>query len=358
MEKKDYYKILEVTDEEKSLPFEEFEKILKNKYRKLSIKWHPDKYASESEEKQKEAEEKFKDIAEAYAVLSDKEKKERYDSPYADGGSFEDIFGGNPFDFFSSMFGGRRQRDNEMRKQKGADVHFKLDMTLEEVYSGLKKTIKYNRLEPCSECHGSGLGKDGKVEICPVCAGSGQEVTTNGFMQTIRPCKHCKGKGRIIKNPCACCHGSGFEEKEYETTIEIPKGIDGDVQITRQGSLPLAKDGIPGDLILHIAYQRHNKFVRRGNDLLFELRIPILDAITGSKQSVDTIDGKVLEAKIPQGVEEGENIRFANKGLPIYGKSNRYGHMIGIVKIVMPKLLNDEEKRIIGELKQQEHFKI
>lgn len=367
MEKKDYYAILGITEEEKKLSFEEFEKVLKGKYRKLSVKWHPDKFANESEEKQKEADEKFKDIAEAYSVLSDKGKKAKYDSPQGFN-PFEGMFGGrNPFDFFggghnpfSDIFGGGDAFTNKESKiQKGATVHYKLNLTLEEVYSGVEKTIKYKRLEPCSECHGSGLGKDGKVEICPVCGGSGQELKQlpNGW-QELQTCKHCKGKGRIIHNPCSCCHGSGFEEKEYETTIKIPAGIDGDIQIKGEGSLPLVKDGIPGDLIIHITYLKHERFVRRGNDLLFEFRIPILDAITGAKQNVITINGKTLETKIPQGIEDGENIRFANKGMPIYGRNGRYGHMIGIVKLIIPKTLNDEEKRLIEELKQQEHFKL
>lgn len=363
---KDYYKILEITEEEKKLSFSEFSNVVKTKFRKLSIKWHPDKHVNDSDEVKKEAEEKFKDIAEAYEVLSDEKKKKEYDFSLNGGGDFNF----NGFGFEGSSFADimeqfkrhgfhfQQQQESAPIKQ-GASHRLRVTLTLEEMYTGIKKTIKYKRFEPCHECNGSGLGKNGHTETCPVCGGTGTDYVESYPFPRMKTCKRCNGKGKIIKNPCSCCGGTGLEQKDHEVTFDIPAGISDEQQIRLEGegSLPPIKDGVPGDLFIEIATKKHDVFVRRGNDLLFEFRIPILDALLGEKQNVTTIDGKTLETKIKEGIEDGENMKFANKGMPILGKEGRFGHMIGIVKLVMPKSLNDEEKRLIRELKEQVHFK-
>lgn len=364
---KDYYKILGITDAEKKLSWEEFSKVVKSKYKKLALAYHPDKQHNKTEEEKKKAEEMFKDVSEAYTILSDKDKKAEYDNPMNDFSSFGgNPFGGhgfNPFGGFDpfEFFGGSRQssRQKEQYVQKGNSMRIEIGLTLEEIFNGTTKQIKYKRQEPCNHCNGSGLGENGKIEMCPTCGGTGQEFSVHGNVQMMTTCRRCKGKGKIIVNPCNHCNGSGLELADHEVSINIPKGVvDGmELIIQGEGGLTPTKDGIPGDLHVLIAEKQHDVFVRRGNDLLFELNIPILDALTGTKQNINTIDGKTLSTTITQGTEDGTNIKFANKGMPIYGKDGRFGHMIGIVKLKMPNKLNDTEKALIEQLKEQEHFK-
>lgn len=364
---KNYYNILGITDDEKKLSWDEFSKVVKSKYKKLALKYHPDKQHNKTEEEKRQAEEMFKDVSEAYSILSDKAKKEEYDNPMSGfsgfgsnpfGRSGFDPFGGfDPFEFFS---GGRQSsRARERYVQKGTSMRIEIGLTLEEIFSGTTKQIKYKRQEPCTHCNGSGLGENGKIEMCPTCGGTGQEFSVHGNVQMMTTCRRCKGQGKIVVNPCDHCKGSGLELVDHEVSIDIPKGVaDGmELIIQGEGGLTVNKDGIPGDLHVLISEKEHSMFVRRGNDLLFELNIPILDALSGTKQNVNTIDGKTLSTTIPQGTEDGTNIKFANKGMPIYGKNDRFGHMIGIVKLIMPKKLNDTEKALIEQLKEQEHFK-
>ena len=274
------------------------------------------------------------------------------------GGGFNPF--GEDFDPFSFFGGGRRNgRTRQKTVQKGNSIRVQIPFTLEELYNGVHKTIKYKRQEPCHACHGKGYGADGKLEMCPTCGGTGMKLTINGSMQMMTTCPHCGGSGKILKNPCRCCGGSGLEQKDHEVEVDIPKGVMEGMELTIQGEGGLTPnaDGIPGDLIVRVVEQEHDAFVRRGNDLLFEINVPVVDAILGTKMNVSTIDGKTLSTNIASGIEDGTNIKFANKGMPIYGKNGRFGHMIGIVKLVMPKKLNEEEKQLLNQLKEQEHFK-
>lgn len=364
MARKDYYQILGITNEEKNLPWAEFEKILKRKYRKLSLEWHPDRQGGKSESEKQKAEEKFKDIAEAYDTLSDKSKKEKYDLGDRGGFRFE---GGSPFgpgfDPFNfdpfEMFGGRRASKKEKQANVGSSIRISIPLTLEEIFGGTAKNVRYKRQEPCSECHGSGLGHNGTVETCSHCGGTGMIFRSQGNMQTMTSCPYCNGKGKTIKNPCSKCNGSGLNVVDHEVTFEIPKGVVGgmEVKIQGEGCLTTDPNGIPGDLIVRIEEAPHDKFVRRGNDLLFEINVPIITALMGGEINIQTIDNKTLMTKINVGTEDGKNIRFTNQGLPIYGNENARGHLIGVIKLELPKELNDEEKRILNELKEQEHFK-
>lgn len=274
--RKDYYKILGITEEEKKLPWDEFLKAEKQHYKKLALQFHPDKWTNKSEKEQKEAEEKFKEIVEAHEVLSNKEKKDAYDNPAMGGfegfdpsnfGGFNPFGGFDPFSFFNKS---RSRTKNERQVQKGGNVRISISVTLEEVFNGANKTFKYKRQEPCSHCHGSGVGANGRIETCPICGGTGTEFKVNGAVQMMSTCRHCGGTGKVIKNPCTHCQGSGLEPKSHEVSIDIPKGIinDSDIIVCGEGNLPPTKDGIPGDLIVHVNVAEHEKFVRRNNDLL------------------------------------------------------------------------------------------
>lgn len=363
---KDYYKILGITDKEKNLPWEEFENIEKEKYKTLAKKYHPDKQHGKSEEEKKKAEEMFKDISEAHEILSKKDKKAEYD--HSKSSSFSWFGGGNsPFEGFNpfrnfdpfEVFSANGFQNRNSGIPKGNSIRIEIPLTIEEIFTGVTKKIKFKRQEPCHECGGSGLSENGKIEMCPTCGGTGQEYRANGNIQMLTTCRRCHGTGKIMVNPCKNCQGSGLELKEHEVSIDIPKGVISGAELILQGegSLTASKDGIPGDLHVLISEKEHERFIRRNNDLLFKLEIPVLDAITGAKINVSTIDGKTLSTTISQGTEEGSTLKFANKGLPIYGQEGRFGHMIGVVSLKLPKNLNKEERELIEQLKEKEHFK-
>ena len=368
MEKKDYYKILGITDEEKKLQGKEFEKAIKPKYKKLCLQFHPDKQQGKSEQEKKDAEEKFKEVAEAYEVLSHEDKRKEYDNPMSgfkfegfSGGGFEDIlrnmggFGG--FDDFFGGFGNRNNRQN--RVSKGQSIRINIGITLDEIYNGVKKTIKYDRYDRCPKCGGSGQNEDSRVETCSHCGGTGTLFTQNGFVQTITTCPHCGGKGTILINPCSECKGNGIIKTNNTVEFDIPKGVGNgfSFSLNGQGSAPLNCNGVYGDLLVNVSEIPHNKFVRDGNDLYFDLEIPVISGILGCDANVETIDGKKLTTKIPQNIENGTHIRFGGKGLPIYGANNKFGNMIGVVKLRMPKKYSENEKRLLEELSRSENFK-
>lgn len=359
---KDYYNILGITEEEKKLQGKEFEKIIKPKYKKLCLQFHPDKQQGKSENEKKEAEEKFKEIAEAYSVLSDEKKRQEYDNPMSNfkfdgfgGNGFNDFMNGFGFDFNFNPFG---NKGNQKRVVKGQSIRINLNVTLEDIYNGIEKNIKYKRMDKCPTCNGSGKGHNSRVETCSHCGGTGQFFQQNGFIQTITTCPYCNGKGTVLINPCPTCNGNGIVSTENTIKLTVPKGIANGSQITMQGqgNAPLNCDGIYGDLLIVINEIQHNKFERNGNDLYFELEIPVIDGILGCYVEVDTIDGKKLSTKISQGVEDGNQIRFGGKGMPIMN-SNGYGNMIGIIRLKMPKILSNNDIQLLSKLKESENFK-
>ena len=334
-DRKDYYKILGITDEEKKLQGEEFEKVVKSKYRKLAIQLHPDKQQGKSDNEKKAAEDKFKEVSEAYEVLSDSKKRQEYDNPMSGFSGFGGFGGFDPFDMMSEFgFGGGRQRQ---RVVKGQTMRIVVEATLEDLFNGITKTIKYKRQGTCKTCGGSGKGSNTRIETCP----------------------HCGGQGKKMINPCPNCNGNGLSAEEVQLEITIPKGAPNGFQMIAQGhgGAPMNGNGVFGDLIILIKEKEHEKFERNDNDLYFDLEIPVVDAILGCNKEVTTIDGKRLTTKISSLIEDGTQIRFANKGMPIYERNGQFGSMIGIVRLVMPKSLNSEEKRLLNELKTKEHFK-
>ena len=356
-DRKDYYKILGITEDEKKLQGDDFEKVVKTKYRKLAIQLHPDKQQGKSDKEKQAAEEKFKEVSEAYEVLSDSKKRQEYDNPMSGFSGFGGFGGFDPFDMMSEFgFGGGRQRQ---RVVKGQTMRIVVDVTLEDLYNGVTKTIKYKRQGTCKSCGGSGKGANTRIETCPHCGGTGQMFSQNGFVQTITTCPHCGGQGKKMINPCPHCGGNGLAMEEVQIDVTVPKGVQNGFQMVAQGhgGAPANGNGVFGDLVILIQEKEHKKFERHDNDLYFDLEIPVLDAILGCNKEVTTIDGKRLTTKISSLIEDGTQIRFGGKGMPIYEHNGQFGSMIGIVRLVMPKSLNDEERRLLNELKTKEHFK-
>lgn len=354
---KDYYKILGITDEEKKLKGEEFEKAIKKKYRKICLENHPDKNPGN-----KEAEEKFKDAAEAYSVLSDAKKREEYDNPMTGGMNFNSGFNFNDFNFddiFSSFgFGNPFRKDSTKVVYRGQNIRLKMQLSMKEMYDGVKKKIKYHRNNKCEICDGKGTSKDSKVERCPHCGGTGKLYSNNGFFQQITTCIHCGGTGKITTNPCPKCMGNGIVDTTQELEIEIPKGVFQGMQLTMRGygHAPLKMNGEFGDLIIDIFEKNDGEeFVRDGHNLEKTIEIPVIDAILGCNVTVETINGKKLSAKIPSCTEDGYTMRFTGYGMPIYG-ANKYGDMYVEIKLKMPSKINDNEKKLLEDLKTMENF--
>ena len=354
-ERKDYYKILGVNKDAS-------QDDIKKAFRKLSIKWHPDKNQGS-----KDAEAKFKEIAEAYEVLSDPKKREEYDNPHSNfdfsmsggpdfgGMGMDDIlrhFGFGGMDF---GFGGRRR---EPREVKGTNIRITMKLTLEEMYNGVTKKIKYNRFEPCESCKGSGKTAETKEKICRTCGGSGFVFSQNGFMSMQQTCPSCGGSGKHIENPCRACGGHGIVQKSCVEEITLEKGLLQGMSIMVQGKGNYAPhgNGVPGDLIIVIQAIPNDKFEFDGNDVYFPIKLNVVDAILGCTIKIDTVNGKQLTAKIPNGTCDGHRLRFKGYGIPIYG-TNDSGDMFGIVKISIPKSITKKEEELLKELKEQDHFK-
>lgn len=358
---RDYYDILGVS---KSATQEE----LKKAYRKLAVKYHPDKNPDN-----KEAEGKFKEAAEAYSALSDPQKRQRYDqfghdglkqNGFGGGGGFsgqgmsmDDIFSqfGNIFGDafggggFGSFFGGNAQRHNTNR---GADMRVNLRLSLEEIYSGVKKQIKIKRFENCSNCHGEGgTGK----HTCPVCHGTGKvrERVNSFFGQMIseKACYQCQGQGTIIDSPCQKCHGEGRAKQEASVTIDIPAGVQDGNYMTLTGEGNTGKrNGETGDLIVIFKEQNHKVFTRSANDVIITCVITWPQAVLGDEIEVPTLSGKV-SFKLNAGTDNGKIYRLRGKGLPVL-HGHRHGDQLIQIKIDTPSQMNKDEKNLIKELYQ------
>lgn len=357
MERNDYYKILGITDEEKALKGEEFERVLKKKFRQLSLKYHPDRNPND-----KDAEAKFKEVAEAYEVLHT--KREEYDNPMSDFkftgfGDMSDIFssfgGFNPFgDIFGGMGG---QKQQQPKKPRGTNLQIHLPVTLEDIFNGVSKKVKYKRFMLCEHCGGSGKTTRTVEKVCPTCNGTGFTYRLNGFMQMGMTCPQCGGNGHIIEHPCDKCNGIGLIQKNSAVEFTIPKyATDRTViTLTGQGNMPPHGNGDNGDLFVMLAEAKHSLFTRDGSDLIYECKVKVLDALTGCKVDVPTIDGKMLSLTIPQGSEDGDRLKVKCYGM--YATENGRGNMIVKVSIAMPKSLTEEEVKLIEELKAKQNFR-
>ncbi len=361
--KRDYYEVLGI-DRNADL------NAIKKAYRKLALKYHPDRNAGD-----KGAEEKFKELAEAYEVLSDAEKRQRYDrfghqgvqDQFGQGGftwqdfthasEFEDIFSSFFGGGFEELFGGRRTRRRGGPPQ-GSDIRISLRLTLEEIAKGIEKKIRLRRVQvKCPTCHGSG-GKDGaQPATCPQCGGSGQvRRMAGGFFNlvTVTTCDRCAGVGRITTEPCLRCGGSGMLEDERTVSVKIPAGVANGTTMRLRGQGNAGpQGGPPGDLLIDIMEEEHTLFTRQGDDIIYDLPISFSQAVLGDEIDVPTLDGTV-RLKIRDGTQSGKILRLRGKGVP---HLNEYGagDMLVRVHVWTPIKLDAEERRLFQELREMEH---
>ena len=365
--KRDYYEVLGVgknasTDE------------IKKAYRKLAVKYHPDKNPGD-----KEAEEKFKEAAEAYSVLSDADKKARYDQfghagvegagPDFSGGFgnlndiLNDLFGGAFGGGFGGFggFGGNRGGRQQQRVYRGRDIRVRVKLTLEEIAKGVEKEISIEKSVPCSECGGKGAKNSSDIKTCPGCNGTGQvQRVVNSFLgQTVTysTCQQCGGEGKIISNPCRHCNGTGLVRKRETIKVNIPAGVEAGMQLTVHGEGHAAKNnGINGDLLVVIEEQEHPEFKREGNNLYYTKIISVIDAMLGTEVDIPCLDGN-YRIKIDAGTQSGTVVRLRNKGLPSVNGYGGTGDMYVKIAVWIPKKLEKEDKAIIESLKNKQSFK-
>ena len=367
--KRDYYEVLGVnknaTDDE-----------LKKAYRKLAKKYHPDA----NPDNKKEAEEKFKEVNEAYETLSDPQKRRMYDQfgadgpqgfgggqgPFGQGGyysysssgfnGFDDF--GDLGDIFSSFFGGGFGGRSSSRKQngprKGADLNLRMEITFEQAFSGVEKEITVTRNETCDNCHGTGAKPGTSVTKCTMCNGTGQvtqvQNTILGQMQTRRTCTACHGTGEVIKEPCDICHGRGTVRKQPRIKVKIPAGIDDNQTVVLRGEgEPGEKGGPKGDLYITVRIKKHSIFTRSGNNVMCEVPITITQATLGADLEIPMVDGTKVEYKIPDGTQTGTKFVIRNKGFKSVNSSS-VGDFVFTVKVQTPKKLTKEQRELLVQL--------
>ena len=359
--KRDYYEVLGV---EKGASAEE----IKKSYRKKAMKYHPDRNPGD-----KEAEEKFKELGEAYEVLSDDDKRSRYDQfgfagvdpnygagqgGYGGGfGGFGGGFGGfGDFgDIFGDLFGGgsTRRANAQTVPRRGDNVGAQLELTFEEAAFGVEKEVTFPRIENCAACNGTGSA-DGVIETCGNCRGTGQVRTTQSFMgmtmQSTSECPHCSGRGKIIKTPCNTCRGKGKVRRNHKVKVKIPAGIDMGQSIRAAGEGNVGYNGGPnGDLLVEISIRNHPIFSRRGMEVYCEVPITFTQAALGAKLEIPTLDGKE-EFEIPEGTQTGKTFTMFGKGIPNVHNPKRRGNHHFTVVVETPTKLTREQKELLQKL--------
>ena len=354
MDKRDYYEVLAVsrtaTDQE-----------IKSAYRRLAVKYHPDKNPNDAS-----AEEKFKEAAEAYSVLSDPEQRKRYDrfghagvSSSAGAGAWgapgfggiEDILG-DLFGFGDVFGGGRGGRRTSA--QRGADLRYDLEITLEEAANGMTAQLRIPRLETCDTCKGSGAAEGSQPETCSTCSGSGQVRYQQGFFSVARTCPVCRGAGRTIKNPCADCKGTGRVEREKKMDVKIPAGVETGSRLRVSGEGESGtQGGAPGDLYVVIHVSEHEQFERQGSNLYEAVPITFAQAALGADIMVKTLDGEE-KVKIPMGTQTGTVFRLRGKGMPVLGGRGR-GDLFVSATVITPTTLSREQRRLLEQLAEVEN---
>jgi len=369
MAKRDYYEVLGV-DKNAS------EDEIKKAYRKIAIKYHPDRNPDN-----KEAEEKFKEAAEAYDVLHDPQKRQQYDQfgfdgPAGMGGGFGGFGGGgfsmdDIFSMFGDVFGGHSGfggfggfgGGGGRAQHRGSDLRLKVRLSLQEVATGVTKKFKVRKDITCNHCHGSGAENGSQAETCPKCHGSGVVVKTVrtmiGMMQTQTECPECHGEGTVIKNKCHQCGGTGIVKGEEVVEIKIPAGVaDGMVvNVPGKGNAGM-HNGVNGNIQVFIEEEPNDTFVRDGQDVIFNLLLDFPTAALGGDVEVPTIDGSKVKIKIEPGTQPGKTLRLRGKGLPaVPGYGSGSGDLVVNISVYVPKELNRHEKEILEQLRESDNFK-
>ena len=364
MAKRDYYEVLGVSKDSD-------EATIKKAYRKTAMKYHPDRNPDN-----KEAEEKFKEAAEAYEILSDADKRARYDryghaGVNGQGGGFSgsgmtmedimeqfgDIFGGSPFDTF---FGGSGRTSRRSGGSRGSNLRIKVSLTLQEIAEGATKKIKVKKQVKCDQCGGSGAKDSSSVKTCTTCGGSGYvrqvRSTFLGQMQTTTTCPTCNGQGQMVTSNCTKCKGDGRVYNEETIEIEIPAGVEEGMQLSLRGKGNAGANGGPsGDLLVNIQEKAHEFLKRDGANVIYDLYLNFADAALGTTVEVPTISGKV-KIKVPAGTQSGKIFRLKGKGLPVV-QSYHQGDQLIYVNVWTPKKLSNEEKGLMEKLKNSPNFK-
>jgi len=355
MTKKDYYEILGV-------PRNATQEEIKKAYRRLALKYHPDRNPGD-----REAEEKFKEAAEAYSVLGDPQKRATYDRYGHEGLRGEGFTGFTGFesslfeefaDILGSFFGfgdfftsGERRR--QRAPQRGRDLIMEVEVSLEEAAFGVEKEVKLNRHEICQMCHGQGLEPGTRPSVCPVCHGRGQIRNQHGFVIITRTCSHCGGSGEIISTPCPECRGTGLTRQKKVLKIRIPAGIDDGARLRIEGEgEPGEREGLAGDLYIIVRLKPHEFFVREGNNLICEIPISFVQAALGASIEIPTLDGSSEILKIPAGTQSGEVFKIKGKGIRDIRGHGR-GDLIVRVVVKTPTHLTREQKALLRELAKQ-----
>lgn len=367
--KRDYYEVLGVSRDASA-------EDIKKAYRKMALKYHPDRNPGDAA-----AEEKFKEAAEAYDVLSNPDKKARYDqfghagmSGAAGGGGgfdgfggftmedifsrFGDIFGGGFGGGFSG-FGGSSGRGGSARVQKGSNIRIRVKLSLSEIVNGVTKTVKIKKAVKCSHCNGRGAESEADVHTCETCHGTG--VVTRivqsfmGRMQTTSPCPACGGEGKVIAKPCPKCHGAGVVEETEEVSFKIPAGVVEGMQLTVHGKGNAAKgNGVNGDLLVLIEEEEDGELQRDGNDLIYTLFVSMPDLVLGTSAEIPAADGKV-RIKIEPGTQSGTFLRVRGKGIPDINGYGR-GDLLVYIQVWTPKKIDREEKEMFEKMKASGNF--
>ena len=372
--KRDYYEVLGVA---KTASADE----IKAAYRKLALKWHPDRWVNGSDAEKKTAEENFKEAAEAYSVLSDADKRARYDKfgfagEQMGGGAggfdfggmdindfLKNIFGGSfGFDFGGGFggFGGGAQ-DSGPRVLRGRDIRTSVKLTLEEIANGCEKEVTIERARPCANCSGKGAVNAQDIKTCPTCNGQGrvrqQTRSLFGIGYTIGTCPQCNGEGKIVSNPCPRCGGTGLERKRETVKVKIPAGVEDGMQISVRGEGHAApRGGVSGDLLVVIKEVEHPQLQRDGKDLFFTKIISVMDAMLGCEVSVPCLDGS-YKVKVDPGTQSGTVVKLKGKGLPgVRGFASGRGDLYVKFQVWVPHKLSRQEKELLESIRTSNSF--